>query len=331
MGYKRLSDVNIMGNIGETVYVTCIVKNVDVRPMKNGGESMVFIMKDKDVEYDARVFGVSEELKRDILGGKVYDIEVNVKAYDRGKNGISCIVDNNGIRESQTKPEVFADWVDNLEVYYNKVSDMMQYVSDTKAGRVACKILTDNWEKFSTWPAATSMHHTSLGGLLMHTACVTDKCFRDGQYFNGVYGREFINIKLLVSAALIHDVMKIREYDVDFGEGSVEYSKYSSLETHIVGVASEVKLVAREMDIEQEPEILELQHCLLSHHGKLEWGSPIKPNMPEAVLLHNADMVDSELWKFNKVFKELTEQQSKSEWIRGEMKVYYRPTMEIQD
>jgi len=325
--YVRLSEVAVERSVGSRLGVTCIVKGVDTRPMRNGGDSMVFTMKDKDTEFEARIFGVNEETKQLVKNGKVYDIIIDVRPYEKGKGGISCIVENGGIKESEVSPETFTDWVENLKTYYDKISDMMQFVSDSNSGKVACAILTKHWNKFSTWPAATGMHHTSLGGLMMHTACVAEKCYMDGTYYNKIYGTSFVNLKLLVSAALLHDVMKTEELDVDIAEGKIEYSTNASLETHVVSIAIEVRLTAKELGLENCQEIKELEHCLLSHHGSLEYGSPITPNMPEAFILNYADMIDAELWRFNKAYKSMGEHQSKSEWVRGELKVYYRTTI----
>ena len=328
MEYLRLGEVSIEKNIGKRIYITCIVRGVEVRPMRSNGDSMVFTMKDKNVEYEGRIFSVSDEVKENVKNGNVYDIVVDVKPYDKGKGGISCIIENGGIKQSAVPPEDFADWVENIQTYYDKISSLMQFIKDSKSGQVACHILTKRWNKFSTWPAATGMHHTSLGGLMMHTACVAEKCYLDGNYYNSIYGKSFINLKTLVSAALLHDVMKTEELDVDTGESKVEYSLNASLETHVVAIAIEARMVAKELGFDDNDyEIRELEHCLLAHHGSLEWGSPITPNTPEAYILNYADMLDAEVWRFNRAFKGMSEHESKSEWVHGGLKVYYRPTI----
>ena len=161
----------------------------------------------------------------------------------------------------------------------------------------------------------------------MHTACVAEKCYNDGNYYNSIYGKDFINVKLLVSAALLHDIMKVEEYVVDVKESKVEYSTNSCLASHVVTGAIEVRITAKELGLEDKREVKELEHCLLAHHGSLEYGSPVTPNMPEAFILHYADMLDVETWRFNKAFKGLQEHQSKHEWINGSRKIYYRPTI----
>jgi len=327
MQYQRLSEVAVERNVGNRLYVTAIIKNVEVRPMRTGGDSMVFIMKDKDVEYEGRVFGVTEETKQLVQVGKVYDIIMDVRPYDKGKGGISCIIENGWIKESIVPAESFVDWVPDINKYYEAINAMMGFVSDSIPGKIACRILVKYWNKFSSWPAASGFHHNSLGGLMMHTACVTENCYNIGSYYNKIYGAEFINLKLLISAALIHDIMKVEELEVDAGNAKVEYSTNSALESHIIDGAIEVKLAAKELGLEDKQEVKELIHCILAHHGKLEYGSPIVPNMPEAMILHYADEMDAEMWRYNKAFKGMTEHEHKIEWLNGSLKVYYRPTI----
>ena len=327
MGYVRLGDVAIERNVGNRLYITCIVKGVDVRPMKSGGESMLFIMKDKDIEYEARVFSVTQDTKDLMKNGCVYDITVDVRPYDKGKDGISCIVENGGIVLSTVKPESFVDWIEDFNVYYDKLSKMMAFVSDSKCGQIACTIINKYWDKFSKWPAATGMHHTSFGGLLMHTACVAEGCYNSGMHYNDIYGSTFINLKLLVSSALLHDVMKTAELDVDMAEGKVEYSTRAGLESHIMAIMIEVRMVAKELGFGDATEVLELEHCLAAHHGQLEYGSPIAPSTPEACILNIIDTEDAEMWRYHKAFKNMAEHESKTEWIHGNIKVYYRATI----
>lgn len=325
--FVRLGEVAVEKSIGSRLYITCIVKGVDVRPMKNGGESMIFTMKDKDVEYEARVFSVTQETKDLVKNGKVYNVTVDVKPYEKGKGGISCIVANDGIVESETPAESFADWISNFNIYYDKLGVLMAFIKDSVEGQIACGIIDRQWDKFSKWPAATGMHHTSFGGLLMHTTCVAEKCYSDGEYYNTIHGGSFINLRQLVSAALLHDIMKTEELSVDIAENKTEYSVKAALESHVVAVAVEVRMVAKELGFDGRPEVMELEHCLLAHHGRLEYGSPVIPNTPEACILNHADMVDAELWRYNKAFKGLAEHQSKTEWVHGDLKVYYRPTI----
>lgn len=133
------------------------------------------------------------------------------------------------------------------------------------------------------------MHHNFAGGLLEHSLSVAKICdFLAKQY-------PVINRDLLVTAALCHDIGKIKEIS-DFPEN--DYTDEGQLIGHIV---TGTLMVQEEINrIEGFPKILanELEHCILSHHGELEYGSPKKPALIEAVALAFADNTDAKLEGF---------------------------------
>ncbi|MBI3406622.1 MAG: HD domain-containing protein [Acidobacteria bacterium] len=135
-------------------------------------------------------------------------------------------------------------------------------------------------------PAAMKMHHAFLGGLLEHVVSLCGLC-------RAIAGRyPEVNVDLLVSAAVLHDVGKISEltYDRAFG-----YSSEGQLLGHIL---IEYEMVAKKIDaIEGFPPPLKtvMMHMLVSHHGEYEFGSPKLPMFREALLFHYLDDMDSKM------------------------------------
>ena len=136
-------------------------------------------------------------------------------------------------------------------------------------------------------PAAKSMHHAYRGGLMIHTAEVLTGAL-------GLYpkGRE-----VLVPAAILHDVAKIDEYRFFVDENGVERirkTEYAERVGHVVGsailfsgaAATKLKMVGKYY-------LNDILHCLLSHHGRLDFGSPVTPKTPEAWALHLADSMSA--------------------------------------
>lgn len=140
--------------------------------------------------------------------------------------------------------------------------------------------------KFKTHSAAKSVHHGFVGGLLEHTASVTRNC----SYFARNY--PFLNRDLLLSAAMFHDIGKLKELSA-FPEN--DYTDAGQLLGHIMIGAEWVGEKIRA--IEGFPPVLEneLKHCILAHHGELEYGSPKKPALVEALALSFADNVDAKM------------------------------------
>lgn len=154
--------------------------------------------------------------------------------------------------------------------------------------------------KFSS--AAKSVHHGFVGGLLEHTLSVATLC----EYFAKQY--PILKRDLLVAAALCHDIGKVRELDA-FPLN--DYSDEGNLLGHIVMGSEMVGDHIRE--IPGFPKVLgnELKHCILAHHGELEYGSPKKPALVEALALNFADNIDAKM----ETFKELMESTSSQDWI----------------
>jgi 3'-5' exoribonuclease len=146
--------------------------------------------------------------------------------------------------------------------------------------------------RFKFHSAAKSVHHGFVGGLLEHTLSVTKNC----DYFSQNY--PFLNRDLLLTAAMFHDVGKLRELSV-FPEN--DYTDEGQLLGHIMIGAEWVGEEIRKID--GFPVVLanELKHCILAHHGELEFGSPKKPALVEALALSFADNVDAKMETFREL------------------------------
>lgn len=314
---QRLSEINIKNYLNNNFEAFFVLKEVSVRPQKNGKECMNLVLKDKDVEVEAKIFDINDTHKETLKVGKVYYALVEVKEYAKGKNGLSCIINNIPQEMTDMRAEMFADWVDNYEDYNNRLGALFTYISDSIYGKIAYDIIQTRWEKFCVWGAAKSNHHTSFGGLLMHSVCVAENCKLVGETYNKIYGSDFINLKLLVAAALLHDVMKTEELICDKNSGNMDYDVMSSLSTHVVEIAIEVEKSAIRLGIDDKYIIGELKHCLLAHHGELEYGSPITPSCMEASIINHIDELDAAGWRFSKANKDLGEHERSTIWVGG--------------
>jgi 3'-5' exoribonuclease len=135
-------------------------------------------------------------------------------------------------------------------------------------------------------PAGKYMHHAYIGGLLEHMVSLCELCRLVAPHYPEIDG------DLLVTGAVLHDLGKV--YELRY-ERAFEYSTEGLLLGHIV---IELELVARKMDaIEGFPPNLKtiVKHLLASHHGQYEFGSPVLPKCPEAVMLHYLDDLDSKM------------------------------------
>lgn len=148
---------------------------------------------------------------------------------------------------------------------------------------------------FRRQSAAKSVHHAFLGGLLEHTLSVTQVCdFYAKQY-------PILNRDLLLTAAMFHDIGKLKELSA-FPEN--EYTDEGNLLGHIY---MGTEMIGRKIEsIPGFPKTLaaELKHCILAHHGELEFGSPKKPALCEALALSMADNLDAKMETMRELFAE---------------------------
>ena len=156
---------------------------------------------------------------------------------------------------------------------------------------------------FKTHSAAKSVHHNFSGGLLEHTLSVTRLC----DFYCTRYPA--LNRDLLLTAAICHDIGKTRELS---GFPANEYTDEGQLIGHIVTGTMMVRDAI--LRIPNFPKTLanELEHCILSHHGELEYGSPKKPVLLEAMALHLADFTDARMETLTEL---LEDSQSDTEWL----------------
>jgi 3'-5' exoribonuclease len=137
---------------------------------------------------------------------------------------------------------------------------------------------------FANAPAARTLHHAYIGGLIEHSLSMARLAQLAAQHY------PYVNKDLLLTGALLHDMGKVHEYDTS---EAFDFSDDGRLVGHIVRAVTLVERAAAELGTLSEAEMRQLIHLIASHHGTLEWGSPVVPKTLEAILLHQLDLLDS--------------------------------------
>ena len=188
---------------------------------------------------------------------------------------------------------------------YGQIIGMIKSVKNEYLSALLNKLFVEDKEflkSFQEHSAAKTVHHGFIGGLMEHTLSVTKLC----DYMANAY--PLLKRDLLITASLLHDVGKTKELS-SFPMN--DYTDEGQLLGHIIIGAQMVHDLAKE--IPDFPETLENQlvHCILAHHGELEYGSPKKPALAEAVALNMADSTDAKLQTLTELFKGKTG----TEWL----------------
>lgn len=194
----------------------------------------------------------------------------------------------------------------DIEDMYKQLLGFVNGIKNPYLSRVAKHFFVDDTEfvkqfKFSS--AAKSVHHGFVGGLLEHTLSVLKLC----QFYVKQY--PILNEDLLYTAALCHDIGKVYELSA-FPLN--DYTDDGQLLGHIVMGCEMVGEQIRAIDGFPKKLGNELKHCILAHHGELEFGSPKKPALVEAVALNFADNTDAKMETMKEIFRAAGET---NEWL----------------
>ncbi len=203
-------------------------------------------------------------------------------------------------RKAQEDEYIPADYIPvsekNVDDMYRELMNILSSVQNPYLKQLIDKYFGDEkFEKsFKAHSAAKTIHHAYSGGLLEHTLSVVKLC----DYFWTAY--PYLKRDLLLTAAAFHDVGKLKELS-RFPEN--DYTDNGQLIGHIMLGYELIGYGCRSIPNFPKKLAAELQHCILAHHGELEYGSPKKPAIPEAAALNLADNADAKLETIREIIK----------------------------
>ena len=106
-------------------------------------------------------------------------------------------------------------WANDIENYKEQLITLIDSIENDIYQDIVVGLINPHFEKFCTWPAGRSQHHSELGGLLVHTTSLTRVATSIASFYNKVYDANIFNIDLLTAACLLHDLGKLVEYEID--------------------------------------------------------------------------------------------------------------------
>lgn len=284
--------------------------------------SEVFLCKTKTSgtsKFGKTYYSLSLQDKTGMIDGKVWELNnaighFEAMDYIMVKGKVTNFQGNNQlniemIRKADEGEYQISDYMPStkkdIDEMFDELLAMIQRVQNPYLKELAMKVFVEDKEfakKFKIHSAAKSVHHGYIGGLLEHSVSVAKLC----EQYAVLYPQ--LNRDLLVTSALFHDIGKAEELSA-FPEN--DYTDEGQLVGHIV--MGTIKLSKLMDEIPGFPAKLanEVKHCILSHHGELEFGSPKKPALAEALALSQADNLDAKMETFAEVIEKKQEGQ---EW-----------------
>ena len=274
---------------GDKVEGFYILKEAYQKISSNGKPFLSAVIADKTGTMDVKVWDYAGPVGTQEDVGKIIKIRGDVSEF-KGNPQLSLSNIRMALPEDNcdTVRLVAAAPIDKDETV-RKVRTLVDSMEDADYRQVARTMLERHLAAFASIPAAKSVHHSFLSGLLMHTANMMAMAdFLSGQYAS------VIDRSLLLTGTLLHDFAK--EIEFRFSDLGIvtDYSVKGQLLGHLVMGAQEVAQVCAELGTPEEKSLL-LQHMILSHHGEPEYGAAVKPMFAEAELLSYIDMVDSRM------------------------------------
>lgn len=273
---------------GERIQEIYLCRQRTTAMTKTGKEYENVILQDKTGSLDAKIWdphsmGIDEFDALDYV-----EVNGDVTVFN-GQTQLS-IKRARKISETDVDPTNYLPCTNkNIDEMMMELTKFIASVNNPYYKQVLTKLFIDNTEfveAFKKHSAAKSVHHGFIGGLLEHTLSVAKMC----DFFAKQY--PILNRDLLMTSAICHDIGKVYELS-DFPMN--DYTDAGQLLGHIV-MGSE--MLGKIMDsIPDFPTKLknELKHCILAHHGELEYGSPKKPALIEAMALNLADNADAKI------------------------------------
>ncbi|MGI8314527.1 3'-5' exoribonuclease YhaM [Halobacillus mangrovi] len=304
--------------IGETFDHFLLIKSATKGVASNGKPFLSFMLKDKTGEIDAKLWEASNEDEQVFQQGELVKVNGEVGQF-RNKPQLKI----HSIRPSQTTDGVFvSDFIEKAPV---EKGDLMEHITEAifemknaNLQRITRQFVKQYQDDLLTYPAAVRNHHEYVSGLAHHIVSM----LRLAKELVGLYPE--LNKDLLYAGIILHDLGKLRELS---NAASPSYTVEGKLIGHIPLMVEEIRVMANELQIEGE-EVTVLQHLILSHHGKAEWGSPKPPLVREAEVLHYIDMLDARLNMMNRALTKVNPGDFTEKMYSLEQRSFYKPLFE---
>lgn len=303
---------------GERINEIFLCKSKQTAMTKSGKPYDNVILQDKTGTLDAKIWDVGSVGIEEFDAMDYIAITGDITSF---QGNLQCSIKRaRKVNEGEYDPADYLPVSDkDVEVMYKELMGFIGSVKNQYLSQLLHSFF-DNKEferRFKFHSAAKSVHHGFVGGLLEHTLGVTKNC----DYFAKMY--PVLNRDLLLTAAIFHDIGKLKELST-FPEN--DYTDAGQLLGHIMIGAELVGDAIKGID--GFPVVLanELKHCILAHHGELEFGSPKKPALVESLALSFADNIDAKMETFRELLVNVPENDTKWQGYNRFMETNFRRT-----
>ena len=264
-----------------------LVARKSLAETKAGKPYLALGLMDRTGEVEARVWDNALQFDAQAEEGHFVLVQAVAKPFrDQMQLGVAAL---------QQVAEAAVDMADFLPASSRPLADMaaeleeiIASISDQPLQELLRMLFHgDTLARFQRAPAAKRLHHAYIGGLIEHTLSVAGMAEKAAVHY------DLIDRDMLVAGALVHDLAKIEEFD--FSRPVFGYTGRGRLIGHLVLGVELVRKAAAHVPAIDAGQVDRLVHIILSHHGQYDFGSPVLPMTPEAILLHHLDDIDAKM------------------------------------
>ncbi|WMJ80453.1 OB-fold nucleic acid binding domain-containing protein [Clostridium sp. MB40-C1] len=315
--FKNISEFEVNDKI-EGIF---IIKGSECRTASNSKKYLDFTIGDKSGEINAKFWNYKEGDEEIYTPNTLIKVRGSVTVW---QSNIQFKIDRIRVTNKHDKVDI-SDFVpsapNSSEEMYEEILSYISKIENDDIRKIVETIIDEKSEKLMHYPAAKKNHHAVRSGLLYHTTTM----LKAGEKLSEIY--KFINTDLLYGGIILHDIAKIDEMDASELGIVSDYTVEGQLLGHIIQGVKNIEVVAKKVNADKEISML-LQHMILSHHYEAEYGSPKKPMIPEAQMLHYLDILDASLYDMKKALSETKEGQfSNSIYSLDKRRIYKMKVM----
>lgn len=304
--------------VGETIDEFLLIKQSVKGVTTTGNPFMSLVLQDKSGDIEAKLWDTKDEHEKLFAAETIVRVGGEIHNY-RGKNQLRI----KSIRpakpeENQSIGDLLPASEKSTEQLFEEIMQYLFEMENPQIQRITRHILKKHQQSVLTFPAATRNHHDYVSGLADHVVSM----LRLGKSLLGIYPS--LNKDLLYAGIILHDIGKVFELS---GPIATTYTVEGNLLGHISIMVTEISKTAEELEIEGE-EVMLLQHMVLSHHGKEEWGSPKRPMIKEAEMLHYIDNIDAKMMMLDRALEKTKPGEFSERLFPLENRSFYKPKIE---
>ncbi|WP_018659412.1 3'-5' exoribonuclease YhaM family protein [Allofustis seminis] len=304
--------------LDEYVDIYLLIQSADKKEARNGKPFLALELQDTSGQIRAQIWDVDESEVERYRPGRVVRVEGKREDFN-GTPQLRLQRIRLAHEGEPTNPELYMQRAPKKkEELYDFLNSKIFEITNVNMNRIVRHILNQYNQEFFSASAAKVVHHAYVGGLSYHTVSMLHMAEAVTQYYPD------INKSLLYSGIILHDIGKIKELS---GPLATEYTLAGQLQGHIVMMSEEISKACQALNIDENAEdVIVLKHVILAHHGKLEFGSPVEPQVREAEILHLIDVLDANINILNEnLAKTRPGEYSQRIWAMDNRK-FYKPT-----